>query len=79
MIKVFLIFMVKLLATIYVIMAWIIVMLFNLLWYRQFKRTTAFFISEFMSVWDIKVDDLYIKVLKWDVQIVKLWINIYQV
>ena len=64
MIKVFLIFMVKLLATISIIMSWIITMLFNLLWNNQFKRTTAFFISEFMSVWNIKVDDLYTKVLK---------------
>ena len=64
MIKVFLIFMVKLLATVSIIMSWIITMLFNLLWNNQFKRTTAFFISEFMSVWNIKVDDLYTKVLK---------------
>ncbi len=64
MIKVFLNFMISLLATISIIMAWIITMLFNLLWNNQFKRTTAFFISEFMSVWNIKVDDLYTKVLK---------------
>ena len=64
MIKVFLSFMVSLLATISIIMVWTLIMLFNLLWNRQFKRTTAFFISEFMSVWDIKVNDLYIKVLK---------------
>ena len=64
MIKVFLSVMVSLLATISIIMVWIIFILFNLLWNRQFKRTTAFFISEFMSVWDIKVDDLYLKGLK---------------
>ena len=64
MIKVFLSFMVSLLATISIIMVWMIFILFNLLWNRQFKRTTAFFIKEFMSVWDIKVDDLYLKGLK---------------
>ena len=64
MIKVFLSFMVSLCVTISIIMAWIITMLFNLLWSNQFKRTTAFFISEFMSVWNIKVDNLYTKGFK---------------
>ncbi len=63
MIKVFLIFMVSLLATISIILIWIIIMLLNLLWNNQFKKTTAFFISEFMRVWNIKIDDLYIKAL----------------
>lgn len=35
-----------------------------LVWDMQFKKGTAFFIKEFMNIWDMKIDDLYTKVLK---------------
>lgn len=58
MIKIIFNFIVGLLATITIIIFWAVTMLLNLLWNNQFKKTTAFSISEFMRVWNIKIDDL---------------------
>ena len=43
------------------ILVYIMFIIGTLFWNMQFKKVTSFFISEFMNIWDIKIDDLYLK------------------
>lgn len=53
--------LINIIFTIITILVYIAFLVGVLFWSMQFKKTTAFFISEFMDIWEIKIDDLYIK------------------
>lgn len=50
----------RLFLTFVLLIAYIFVLLLVSLWYFNYKEKTSYFISHFMDIWDISIDDLYV-------------------
>lgn len=50
----------KILLSVNILVLWILVLIWQSIWSGNFKKVTGIFISDFLVLWNMSIDDLYI-------------------
>lgn len=50
----------KILMSISILVLWILTLIWQSIWSGNFRKITGIFISDFLALWNMSIDDLYI-------------------